>query len=1063
MEQEITTKKIMTSLRQRKNVVFKHFNKFPQDVKRYLSKSKYRKFIMSESPMRPIKDTESFLFKPGTKSLSVTDGWSWGESETRKNKVGVEQTRFYVKANGKKTKEWCRIVYYLPDIPSKERVYLVVYQGDDKFASKLPFHSATNKKVIEEIKNSDGKEPLKVYKDMIIQSNSDLKNYKDELKDKYKQTNTVKNLQQVYNVQHNQRVQKEIGPDKILNILEINSNIDEFIHEFKLIPELQIIFGSKEALKYCQCLLDFSRRNPDAEQCLSYDTSFNLGDFFLSVLTMRNIFMKEKCTFPMLFHITETKREKRHNEFFFWLNNNFNIKNIDKLPICSDREIGIYKSILFNELNLCLCTLHLIRDVKLWSDKKIKKNLLKKDEANNLIRYIEAMIDCDTKDKFNKVNDKFFQKFENNKLIIDYYVKYLKKDIEFYCAKFYTKKFAAFKKDRPTTNQSESMNKVIKQVTDHKEVPIDKILLILHNFQNYYINEFHRALNGLGQYKISDIHPKNLSIQVDNFSTLDSLLASINSRKTQEKAHPKTFEVKNSDRSVALEIAHQLIERDSLKWLGNYFTCESYNKQNVYKLTLIPKPSCTCGMKTTCSHLLALMIKMNLYKEDDKSKINLMNIVKSKFKKKSKSGQKHFRKIDKEKRKNEFLDNVLNEEESNHESESSDDHISINLDDITSNLGSFSPLSKSEIVHVPNFLIKDRNKFYDELLEKSKTIIMNPNLFIFSKLRKRKIKQLHVTPWVETKIDQTPFVGELECLKAGQWLFSNIIDQSIKALISEMFYEDIVSYLGISSIDNILFNNTHMLYHYSFAQTLLNKNIIFFNIISNNVAYIPRDHFYLGIICMHNKSIIILDSLSNGKKLENYTLTFMGLLNVVKLIYSTSTFMNFIEDDWKLIVSSDAAQQNDDINCGLFVIANVACILKRFQLNEIENIVQARFWVRNLIERNKDMPEYGAVVPKELPEFSPIIFKNYLEIDIKDTSDIMGNLMTEASTNFYSPQCSFPNCIGSRERRYICCNCRSFFHNSHDFFAKNNDAYFKICNNCYQAKFFDAASAPILD
>ena len=341
-------------------------------------------------------------------------------------------------------------------------------------------------------------------------------------------------MKQVHNVQYNQRIEKEIGPDTILNILEIESNIDQFIHEFKLVPELQLIFGTKEALEYCQNLLDYSRKHPDAEQCLSYDTSFNLGDFFLSVLTIRNLFMKEKCTFPMLFHITETKREKRHNEFFFWLNNNLNLKNIEKLPICSDRKKGIYKSILYNDLNLCLCTLHLVRDVKYWTDKKLKCNSINKEDASDFIRYIEGMIDCDTKDKFDKVNDKFFKKFENKKVITEYYVKFIRNDLELYCAKFSTKKYSAFKKDRPTTNQSEAMNKVIKQVTEHKELSIDRILLVLNNFQNYYINEFYRSLNSIGQYKPSDLHPKNLSIKVENFTTLDKLIESIIIQKKQK-------------------------------------------------------------------------------------------------------------------------------------------------------------------------------------------------------------------------------------------------------------------------------------------------------------------------------------------------------------------------------------------------------------------------------------------------------------------------------------------------------------------------------------------------
>ena len=1043
------------------NTVFKHFNEFPKfSVKGYLTKQKYEEFVMKHSPMRPIKSQESFLFRPGTETLTISDGWFWGESDTRANDEGVHKTRFYISFGSKKDKRWTRMVYYMPGVKASERIYLIIYQGDVEFASTAPFNDLTNKKVLEKIKAQRQEKPQKVYQQNLGETMKELDVYQGEIKDKYEQVYSVKNLQQIYNIQHNERLRKEIGPDMIVNILEIRAHFDNYIHEFKLVPELQLIVGTKECVEYCERLLDYSRSNTDAKQCLSYDTSFNLGDFFVSVLTIRNVFMKENCVFPMFFHITETKREKRHCEFFFWMNNNFNLKNIPKLPICSDREKGIYKSILYNDLNLCLCSLHLIRDVKFWNDSKLKKGLINTENAQEFIRYIEGMLNCDTEDKFKKVNEKFYDKFKKCQIIIDYYDKHLKTDISKYSAKFAVKQYAIFKTDKPTTNQSESFNNVMKQATDHKEVPIDKILLLFYNLQNYYINEFDRSTRGLGQYEPNSSHPKKWTVKVKEFSPIDTIIKNIIENKNLPSSKSNPIEIKNSDRTVALKVAQKLITDDALKWAGKYFTCESYNKQDVYMLSLNPKPKCSCGMKTTCAHLIALMMKMGVYEQDKKSKVNLFSFIKSK--RKTKGGQKHFRKIDKELRTDKFLNSIILTDDNDSLSEG-EKHISINLSDKTSsNKKPLSPLSDSETVHQPNYIIRDRNQFYEELVEKSKTIISNPNLCVHSKLRRRKIRPIfHLSPWAETEIDDSPFVGNHECLKPGQWLFSTTIDEAIKALISELFYEDIASYLGIWAVDNILFNNLQMIHHYAFAKQLLNKNIIFINIHSNNIAYLPKDHFFLAIICFNKKMIIILDSLSKGKQLKNYSLTYMALLNLIKYIHSTNNYMNFNVSEWQLIISSDCAQQTDTKNCGLFVICNVACILKKFQLDNLDNSVQARFWVKNLIERNIEIAEYGAVVPDTYQSFTPISFNDFLELQVIDTDELLGKLMADASTNFYSSQCSFNNCSGSNDRRYICCKCRLFYHNSHDCFAKINDPYFKICKNCHNQFLFSQASAPI--
>lgn len=139
-----------------------------------------------------------------------------------------------------------------------------------------------------------------------------------------------------------------------------------------------------------------------------------------------------------------------------------------------------------------------------------------------------------------------------------------------------------------------------------------------------------------------------MKIKIDEYSSIENLIRDIQCNRILN-VEPEP-EIKHGDRSAALDIARKLIETNSLRWQGTFFECDNLNKTDIYRLTLTRKQSCSCSFKGTCAHLLALLIKMGLYNEQDKSRINFMNIIKSKYQTKNKNKQKHFRKIDKEKR-----------------------------------------------------------------------------------------------------------------------------------------------------------------------------------------------------------------------------------------------------------------------------------------------------------------------------------------------------------------------------------------------------------------------------
>ena len=54
------------------------------------------------------------------------------------------------------------------------------------------------------------------------------------------------------------------------------------------------------------------------EQCLSYDTTFHLGDFYIPALIFRHIIFRENPCMPALFLIHERKLQQQHEILFIF-------------------------------------------------------------------------------------------------------------------------------------------------------------------------------------------------------------------------------------------------------------------------------------------------------------------------------------------------------------------------------------------------------------------------------------------------------------------------------------------------------------------------------------------------------------------------------------------------------------------------------------------------------------------------------------------------------------------------------------------------------------------------
>ena len=90
-----------------------------------------------------------------------------------------------------------------------------------------------------------------------------------------------RNLKQLQNLRHKGNNELWISRDALYNIHALaRDTSNSFIHVINTSPDLLVLCGHTQMLTELERVLFFELH----QQCLSYDTTFQLGDFYVSTL-----------------------------------------------------------------------------------------------------------------------------------------------------------------------------------------------------------------------------------------------------------------------------------------------------------------------------------------------------------------------------------------------------------------------------------------------------------------------------------------------------------------------------------------------------------------------------------------------------------------------------------------------------------------------------------------------------------------------------------------------------------------------------------------------------------
>ena len=277
---------------------------------------------------------------------------------------------------------------------------LVHYIGDDSIGLQHPHGNSKNQKpyikTCPSVLRSMSKiqdSPSTIYKQM-VQAPQCLPEEQPVL--------FPRNVKQIKNLQAKDRQCVRLTHDALsmYNVHELAYDLGDFVYKIITFPDLIIVCGLNVVLQELNRIISAVTKTPIL---LPYDTTFQLGDFYVSPLLFRHVLFNESPIIPAAFMLHERKFQSAHEEFMKYIS--MKVPSLSKLerpiPIVTDAESGIC-----NAIDKCLpgvhrlqCWNHLINSIKMW----LRRHGATSAEIPVYVSHLRQLFHQETEDSYNKM------------------------------------------------------------------------------------------------------------------------------------------------------------------------------------------------------------------------------------------------------------------------------------------------------------------------------------------------------------------------------------------------------------------------------------------------------------------------------------------------------------------------------------------------------------------------------------------------------------------------------------------------------------------------------------
>ncbi|XP_060607618.1 uncharacterized protein LOC132759787 [Ruditapes philippinarum] len=604
--------------------------------------------ITFEPPYRPANGSVYLFDDSGDSKKSEdwrADGYTWknnGRRVYQSNEKNIIRTFFKISNQGIASLNFTKHVFRFLDDDYNNRT-LIAYYGDSEAYQGLPHgnrkrnnrqHKRTKPSVMNNIKcNALSEKPKQMIDKMRSEASPE---------SKIQGVSVPRNDKQIRNIQAKIRNENKLSHDSLYSLHILVEQLENYILSIKTTPDLEVILGNSEMLDELNRLLQLNDQNVE----LYYDTTFNLGDFYVSTLVCQHPMFKERPTVPIAFMLHERKFQKCHESFIEILKDKIPKLKEKPVNIIMDREQGIlnaFEKCLPNS-KILVCWNHIFSDIKFW----VNKHGGTSDDKKVYDMHVQDLLHSQSRQIFDTKyhelkqswSEAFLTYFDDNiyNTIIQYSGRWILEENKLY------NPYSGI-----TNNVVESLNSKLKRLIEYKEKAIDEIVMYLNYLQGNDLCEIIRGFCGESEWTLGDnfkyaardpdtiVLPKNvchpdkmIEMVKGEISAVTQTTNQMNYNSDSHDNDPTVEKIPkkgvNSQKSLAVKtIAEQGIVL--VPEMGAFMV--RGNKDNKYSVTLFPKESCSCPATSRCYHILAAMIAIGMPIPDDKKVFNLTQLRKN--------------------------------------------------------------------------------------------------------------------------------------------------------------------------------------------------------------------------------------------------------------------------------------------------------------------------------------------------------------------------------------------------------------------------------------------------
>ena len=310
-----------------------------------------------------------------------------------------------------------------------------------------------------------------------------------------------KNLKQIYNKKYYDKTLKKTGYTS--NFADQIQQITNMIHEHPMIQQVRHSKGTTSSiiLYTTEQIQNIKTFCCTGKTVRGFDKTLNLGKFFATVavfkhLGLTNSTSNEHPIFlgPMFLHGQSTF--KSYIPFFASLASELLDTDTSKLTFGTDDEAALRKAIKhsFPESIQIACTRHVINNIKHYLQDKVG---IRENERNVLINKIKDLTSADTSILLEELASDITDwcKIHAPKFLV-YFNKIILPLIEL--------NSIGTDDNTWTNNNCESINHVLKTLTQWKQQSIPDLIKLIHDHIQAQYKDLERAIVGRGNYSLSD-------------------------------------------------------------------------------------------------------------------------------------------------------------------------------------------------------------------------------------------------------------------------------------------------------------------------------------------------------------------------------------------------------------------------------------------------------------------------------------------------------------------------------------------------------------------------------